>query len=123
MAPVSSPQDLLARQTPAIREITERLRRLVRETAPAATERFYPGWRGFGYRDPEAGFFCGVYPFRDHASIVLQHGAVLDDPDDILVGEGETVRVRWVPVYRLRDLRVRPIRAMIVRSLIHGSTR
>ena len=113
--------ELIARYSPGIRALTERLRKLVRETAPDATERVYPGWRGFGYRDREAGFFCGVFPFRDHVSIVFQHGTELEDPEDILVGD--TKRVRWVPMKTTRDLRLRPLRAMIVRALIHGATR
>jgi len=112
---------LLARYSPGIRALTERLRKLVRSTAPEAVERVYPGWRGLGYRDREAGFFCGIFPFRDHVSIVFQHGTELEDPDDILVGD--TKRVRWVPIRAARDLRLRPLRAMIVRALIHGATR
>lgn len=120
-AAVRTPDQLLSDYPPAIRTLAQQLRRLVRDTAPAANERVYPGWRALGFHDPEAGYFCGIFPFQDHVRFLFEHGAALEDPDGILTGH--TQQVRWVEVRSARDIRARVLRAMILRALLHGATR
>ncbi len=86
------PEHILARHTPAMRRIAARLRKLIRAAAPEALEVAYPGWHAIGYRDPGCGYFCGIFPFEDHVKLVFEFGVLLDDPFNVLEGEGKQVR-------------------------------
>lgn len=119
--PAPTPAKFLADYPAPMRALAERLRRLVSETAPEATERVLPGWKALAFRDPEAGYFCAVLPFKDHVSLLFEHGVELEDPDGILTGD--TKRVRWIPIRRPGEIKVRAFRAMILRALVHGATR
>jgi len=70
--------------------IVDRLRRLVREVAPDATERAYPGWRLIGYRSQK--YFCGIYPAGGGVRLLFEQGRDLSDPDGLLEGDGTQTR-------------------------------
>jgi hypothetical protein len=59
---------------------------------PDFGERIYRGWQGIGFRHPEAGFVCAIYPRRDWIVLLFEHGASLPDPDGALLGEGKQTR-------------------------------
>jgi hypothetical protein len=59
---------------------------------PWFEERIYRGWRGIGFRHPEAGYVCGLFPEHDEVRIVFEHGASMADPDGRLEGEGTQTR-------------------------------
>lgn len=80
------------------------------------------GWKGIGYRDPQAGYFAGIFPQRDHVRLLFEHGARLDDPDGILQGEGVR-QVRWIVVRPGSRLPRARIVAMLERAVLHGSMR
>ena len=75
VAPALTPEQLLARYSPGIRALAASLRRLVCVTVPEASEYVNAGWGALGYRHPEAGYFCGVFPFADHVKLLFEHGA------------------------------------------------
>ena len=56
-------------------------------------ERVYRGWRGVGFRHPEAGFVCAIYPRGEAVELLFEHGAALADPEGLLEGEGRQTRV------------------------------
>jgi len=87
-----SPDVILQAFEPAVARSAGELRRLVRETIPTATEHGYPGWRAIGYRDPQAGYFCGIFPQIASVRLIFEHGIRLDDPDGVLQGAGRQVR-------------------------------
>lgn len=91
-----TPETLLAECSPEVRAVVEALRAVVRDALPDARERAYPGWRGIGYRDPDAGYVCGIFPQADHTRLLFEHGARLPDPQGLLEGEG--VQTRYVVV-------------------------
>jgi len=99
-----TPEDILARHTPAVRKLSERLRRLVIKTIPDADEVAYPVWHGIGYRHPEVGYFCGIFPYEDHVKLYFEFGVMFDDPDGLLEGEGK--QTRYVYVKSPKDIRV-----------------
>ena len=68
------------------------LRQLVATTVPDAVERIYPGWHGFGYRHPQVGYFCAVFPRSDDVKLSFEQGARLADPHGLLTGTGRQVR-------------------------------
>lgn len=68
------------------------LRDLVTSTVPDAVESVYAGWHGFGYRHPQARYFCAVFPRRTDVRLSFEHGARLADPRGLLRGGGRQVR-------------------------------
>ena len=91
--------------------LAARLRDLVRETVPDAVERAYPVWRGIGFRHPESGYFCGIFPQEDCVRLVFEYGAHLADPDDLLNGNGK--QTRYVRIRRQRAIRVLSLKRLI----------
>lgn len=89
---------LLAGFPPPIRAIAADLRAAILSEVPHAAERVRPGWRSLNYHDEGAGFFAAIFPYEDHAGVVFERGAALNDPDGLL--EGNQRQIRW--------LRVRP---------------
>ena len=87
-----SPEMILADHAPGVRLLAERLRMLIRETVPGAVETAYPGWHAIGYRHPESGYFCGIFPETARVRLAFEWGAVLPDPHRILGGTGKQVR-------------------------------
>ena len=94
------PAELFLEPYPApIREISEQLRVIIRFVVPAAIEAVRPGWRLIGYDVPagkKTTYFAYVAPETEHAHLGFEHGASMDDPDGLLVGEGITRQVRWL---------------------------
>lgn len=81
------------------RELAERLRAIVREAAPEATERVRAGWRVIGF-DLAVGrrnaFFAWILPQMEHVHLGFPQGVFLDDPRAVLEGAGITKRARWL---------------------------
>ncbi len=72
-------------------------RAIVRAADDDLAERVYRGWRGIGFRHPEAGYVCGVFPKEDGVDLLFEHGASLADPEGVLEGAGTQTRVIVVP--------------------------
>ncbi len=68
------------------------VRGVVLEADPELVERVYRGWRGLGFRHPEAGYVCGVFPKDGRVELLFEHGATLPDPLNILRGRGGRTR-------------------------------
>jgi hypothetical protein len=64
----------------------------VRDAEPDFSERVYRGWQGIGFRHPEAGFVCAIYPRSEHVVLLFEHGAAMADPDGELEGDGSQTR-------------------------------
>ncbi len=60
------------------------------------TERIYHGWRGVGFRHPEAGYVCGLFPRDGRVELLFEHGVGMADPDEVLNGSGSQTRVLHV---------------------------
>jgi hypothetical protein len=59
---------------------------------PSFEERIYRGWRGVGFRHPDAGYVCGLFPDGDEVRVVFEHGAAMVDPERLLEGKGTQTR-------------------------------
>jgi len=70
-------------------EILERLRTIVKEAAPDATE--LVKWGQPVYED-ENGPFCFIKSFRDHVNFGFWRGVDMEDPKSLLVGKGDKMR-------------------------------
>jgi DNA transformation protein and related proteins len=107
-----SPEQILDGYVPAVRELADRARAIVRAAAPDAEEAGYAGWRLIGYRSPH--YFCFVAPQPDHVRLGFEHGKRLPDPDGVLEPMGKQVRfVRLVPG--------RPIPLVSVKRLLRAA--
>lgn len=109
-----TPEDILARHTPAVRNLSERLRRLIIKTIPDADEVAYPVWHAIGYRHPESGYFCGIFPYVDHVKLYFEFGILLDDPDALLEGQGS--RTRYVYINNPRNIHARSIKRLLLQA-------
>jgi hypothetical protein len=90
---------LLDGYPPPLREIAERLRRVVTRTAPDAIERVRPGWRLIGYDLPvrrHGVFFAWVWPEAEHVHLGFPNGVQMDVADGLMKGAGVTKKVRWL---------------------------
>ncbi len=120
--PNASVADILQPYPVRVRRIAEQLRKLVTRSIPTATEHAYPGWKAIGYRDPQAGYFAGIFPQPDHVRLLFEHGAALEDSDGLL--EGENVRqVRWIVLRHGTPLPRAAIASLLRRAVLYGSTR
>jgi len=90
--PFTAIEQLLAAHAPAVQGMAEALRRQILATAPAARERVYRGWHAIGYTDPVCGYFCAIFPRTTGVRLGFEFGALLDDPDGLLSGDGSQVR-------------------------------
>lgn len=105
-----TPDELLAEHTAPIVELTNELRRLLRDAMPHAQERVYPGWHGFGFVHPDAGYVAAVFPGAETVKLLFEHGHLLEDTAGIFTGgTGQTRHVELapgdkVPVQAILDL-------------------
>ena len=82
-----------------------KLRQLITSAVPDAGEQAYPGWRGIGYRRPNAGYFCAVFLHQDLVKLGLDYSALLSDQADILKpGPSADQQVRYVEIAGEKDI-------------------
>jgi hypothetical protein len=87
--------EFLQDRHPDTLELVLWVRSVVLGAEPDLTERVYRGWDGIGFRHPDAGYVCAIYP-RGGVRLLFEQGVRLDDPDGVLEGEGR--QTRYVPV-------------------------
>ncbi len=91
--PVSEALDYLRSEHRDAYDLAAWVREAVLEADPDLAERVYRGWRAVGFRHPEAGYVCGIFPRDGRVELLFEHGASLPDPDGILRGDGSQTRV------------------------------
>ena len=106
--------EFLTARHPDAAKIALHLRDVVRDAEPDFEERVYDGWDGVGFRHPDAGFVCAIYPQADHVRLLFEHGRALQDPDGLLEGDGR--QTRYVSV-RAAD----PVLAVSLRDLVRAA--
>jgi len=116
MAPASkrqnplTPDEILLHHSPQVRDLAERLRKLIKAAVPEAVEAAYPGWHAIGYRHSTSGYFCGIFPQDETIDLAFEYGVLLPDPHGLLHGGGKQVRYVHlsgedaIPELPLRDL-------------------
>ncbi|HEX6399876.1 MAG TPA: DUF1801 domain-containing protein [Actinomycetota bacterium] len=101
------PEALLADFTPSHVAMAERLRTLVRASAPDAIERVRSGWRLIGYDLPRrrgTTFFAWIWPQPEHVHLGFPLGIVMSDPDGLMQGAGITKQARWLTYDTVDDI-------------------
>jgi hypothetical protein len=99
----------------------QQLRDFLRTEVPTAVERVYWGWCAIGYRDPQAGYFCGLFPQKDHIRLYFEYGAALPDPSGLL--QGDIRQTRYLVLRPGDEIPEAPLRALLRAALLHGSVR
>jgi len=98
MARPPDPQLLsyLAAYDPHLSDLTLALRELVFEEAPAAIESIVKSYAvaiGFSFTGkPLKDGFCHIVTYATHVNLGFNRGALLPDPNRILVGKGKSIR-------------------------------
>jgi hypothetical protein len=114
---VSVLDTLLERHTPAVREVFQALRALVREVMPDAIEQLDLPDRvlAFGFGPPGGirlrGLAVGLIPHAAHVNVQLADGALLPDAAGIVEGTGK--RIRHVKCRTLEDVARPALRALL----------
>ena len=86
--------DFLAICSPAVRDLAQQLRGLIRRVMPTAIEQvdLPSNLIGYGFDRTYAGLICAITPYKTHVSLLFAHGATLPDPEHLLEGEGKAAR-------------------------------
>jgi hypothetical protein len=86
----------LAAYDPHVSDLTLALREVVLEEAPAAIESVVKSYAvaiGFSFTGkPLKDGFCHIVTYADHVNLGFNRGALLPDPNGILVGKGKSIR-------------------------------
>jgi hypothetical protein len=115
MAVPTATRDFLAERHPAMLELALWVRDVVVAAEPDLAERVYRGWDGIGFRHPDAGYVCAIFPQPDHVRLLFEHGVRLNDPDGLLEGSG--TQTRHVSIRAVDDEAV-PALAALVRDAV-----
>ena len=115
------PEDILSSYSPGVRNLAEHVRKLIKDTIPAVEERAYPGWRAIGFRHPDVGYFCGIFPQEEGVDLAFEFGVLLPDPQAILDGKGK--QVRYVHILQMQDIQPEPLIALIQAAIDLPSNR
>lgn len=86
----------LAPYGPHLSSLTLTLRDIVLEEAPDAKESIVKGYAlaiGFSFTGkPLKDGFCHIATYRSHVNLGFNRGALLPDPNGVLVGKGKAIR-------------------------------
>jgi hypothetical protein len=85
-------RDFLARDHPEALELALWVRDKVLQAEPELEERVYLRWDGVGFRHPEAGYVCAIYPHGPTVRLLFEHGHRLPDPEGLFDGGGKQTR-------------------------------
>ena len=96
-------------------ELASWVRTAVLDADPDLSEHVYRGWRAVGFRHPDAGYVCAIFPQPDHVRLLFEHGTRLSDPGGLLEGSG--TQTRHVPI-RSADDEMVPTLTELVRDAV-----
>ena len=94
---------------PAVEEIANGLRALVRTLSPDATETLHRGWKCVSYG--HARKFCAIAPHKESVNLQFHSGTALPDPARLLEGTGKSMR--HVKLKTAADLKRRGLLALV----------
>ena len=118
--PPADVRDFLAERHAGVADLALWVRAAVLAAEPDFAERVYRGWDGIGFRHPDAGYVCAIYPGEGEVRLLFEHGAAMDDPERLLEGAGRQTRFLTVrgPDAGLRDAIGRYVHAAVARRLV-----
>lgn len=114
-------EQLLSHYPPAVRRLTNHLRRVLLSAVPTFSERVLAGWRAISLRDPQAGHVCGLFLYQDRVRLYFEHGASLEDPAGLLRG-GHMKRGRYLEFRSEKEVRSRAVQQLARQAVRLQST-
>lgn len=113
----------LAAYPPAIRELANQARALVRSEMPDAKEIVYLGYGSIIFTPGETMGESVVFlaPFKDRLNLGLMYGASLPDPEKLLEGTGKNMR--HVKIRNADQLQAPALRALLHAAIAQGITK
>ena len=114
---------MLSRYDLSVGELALELREIVLKEAPVAVEKLLQVyalvfWYSLTGRMGDA--FCQVVIYPKGVNLMFNRGAELEDPDEVLVGEGKIIR--HIKVRRPEDLKNPYLRKFIRAALKHAKS-
>jgi hypothetical protein len=103
MPPPRDVREFLSESHPGLADLALWVREAVLGGEPDLAERVYRGWDGIGFRHPDAGYICAIYPREQEQEVRLlfEHGVRLKDDEGLLEGAGS--RTRFIRVRERND--------------------
>lgn len=117
-----SADEFLAIYPPSLRELANHLRELVRETVPETIESVNVGWKLLAYRTlvgKRAAYWGYIGVDGDHAHLGFEYGIMLDDPNNLLHGDG--TQVRYLTIRSESEIRKQAFADLIRQSVAIAS--
>jgi hypothetical protein len=97
--------ELLSRYPSDIQGVARELRNLIVATMPGTEEAIKAGWGAVTFRHPDAGYVCGIFPFRDHIKLVFEKGVMLEDLNHLFAEKSKKLKqVRYIEVASHNDI-------------------
>ena len=109
-------EEYLRAEAPAAADLALWLCRMIRAADGDLVPWVLPGWRAIGFRDPQAGHVCALFPFGPEVRLYIEHGARVEDPDGLL--RGTMKRGRYVAFRSERDVRARALARLVRRAVL-----
>ena len=101
------------------------LRDFVWDRYPTANELIYDNYNalafGFSLSDTAGDAFCSVAVFSRHINFGFNRGAEIDDPENILIGNGSLYS--YVKVVDTKDFPVKPIKKLLELACVNAMAR
>lgn len=112
-----TPEDILREHSAQVQATANALRHLIQETVDDMTERAYPGWHGIGFRHPQAGYVCGIFPQAESIRLLFEHGVELYDPTGVFTGGG--LQTRYADYATADEIPTAAVRALLLQAVAH----
>jgi hypothetical protein len=109
--------NFLAMYSPAVRDLAQQLRILIRRVLPAAIEQvdLPANIICYGTDRSYEGRICGIAPAKDHVSLLFYHGSELADGEHLL--EEDRMRARHVNIRSAADIENPALAALLVSAV------
>jgi hypothetical protein len=115
------PDDIIKEYTPSVKKLVNQLRKLILNAVPEVYETALPGWHAIGFRHPDGGHFCAVFPLQDSVKLYFEYGAYLKDLDKIL--EGNTKQVRYITFKKISDIQEKLLKKLVQQAVLYLTNR
>ena len=78
------------------------------------------GWHEIGFRYPECGHFCAIFPFKDSLKLYFEYGHI-SDPDGLL--EGNAKQVRYITFKKITNIQEIVLKKLVQQAVLHLTNR
>jgi hypothetical protein len=111
---------LIKRYSPVIRTLAKKIRTVVLDVFPDASEKTYWGWGStwYGTSGKTSDAVFSISPMKAYVQLFFLRGTELADPDGLLEGTGK--KLRHTKIRAAADLNRASLRRLMKRAVAHG---